>query len=234
MSTDNVTSTAQAIYPAKPVVPRHGAYLLVAGTGPLRRFDHFTEDGKVRLLGDIHPVLIEEAEALVPAHYGVIYERAIIMPNHDMSTPIVAITQWRSLNPIIRVQGSQSVSAYPANSIAGLAPVLDPATESLEDKVERLERERALLEAGLQQRMVAEGVARGWCSEFDGILDSTGLAPRTDKRTIVGTMRFVIDSPTGGVSLEDIKRLPQNHIGWDKITVSEIGMTETVTTALLS
>lgn len=189
-----------------PVVPRKGALVREKATGRLMNFAGFV-DGKVTVNGQYGPFDLDEVEALVPSHPGISYPRATGMPSSAHPGVVVAITSWRGKEPMVQMESGRTME-WSSQHIAALAPVLDPSTETLEAKVERLEAERARLEHGMHARMVAEGVARSWCSEFDQILDITGLPPRQQRNVVTGTMTFthMISGDVDDAVLDGIKR----------------------------
>jgi hypothetical protein len=209
------------------VSPRQGAYMrkVSDSTSPLQYFNGWVDKTTFRLVNVDEPVEANEYEALVPAHHGLAYARATGLPDSGHRGDLVAVTGWRGLNPLVRVHGQTSSQAWSANTVAGLMPILNPQFESIKHKADRLEREKALLEFGLHHRMVAEGVARSWCNEFDPILDSTGLMPRKGKQVVMGQMTF--RTALSGYNLSDpavleaIKAKP-----WDYIPVRDIKIVE--------
>lgn len=214
------------IAPTYPVVPKVGALIRVNATGELLSFRHWNNGSLV--LSDGNTYAINEVEALTPAHYGTAHERCIGVPGSGYEGIVVELRNWRNLSPVIVREKNQRAETWGANTLAALAPVLDPETEKPEEKAARLERELNALRQGLHDRMVAEGVARSWCSEFDMILDATGLPPREKKNIIEGTMRFrTVYSGDPKDILDEIKRRPWDYIPTRDVTVEDVVVPET-------
>lgn len=211
-----------------PVPPRKGAYIRINETGALIRFGEWVDKSTaVDLEGTEHKV--DTFEVLTPARFGFAFERAVAMPAASRySGQIISIDGWRSINVIVRVEGRATPDEWPANWVAVLSPPLNPATEKPADAVARLTREKALLEQSIHQRMVAEGTYRGWCSEFDPILDATGLPPRHKKNVITGTLTFTTqlsERDYGQVNealLEEIKKAPMSYVKSADIRLLEV------------
>lgn len=205
-----------------PVVPKIGALIRVKDNGNMGFFKDW-KNGKVVLI-DGNEYAREDVEALVPAHYGRSYERAVGMPETGNAGRVCAIRTWRNLNPVVQADGRGRTESWHPNTVAALAPVLDPATETTTQKMARLEREMKTLSDGLHDRMVAEGEARQWCAEFDSILDSTGLPPRVKRNIVEGTMTFraAVNASDPNEILDEIRRSWTSYINTRDITISEI------------
>lgn len=209
-----------------PVVPKVGALIRVTKTGTLLSFDRW--EGGALVLSDGISYAPDEVEALTPAHYGTAHKRCVGVPGSGYEGIVVELRNWRSLSPVIIREKNQRAESWGSNTLAALAPVLDPATEKPEERAARLERELNTLRKGLHDRMVAEGVARSWCAEFDMILDATGLPPRERKNVIEGTMRFrTVYSGDPKDILDEIKRRPWDYIPTRDVTVEEVTVPET-------
>lgn len=209
-----------------PVVPKVGALIRVIEGGTLLTFRDWENGGLLLSDGTVYSPT--EVEVLTPAHYGVAHKRCVGVPGSGYEGIVCELRNWRNLSPVIVREKNQRAETWQANMVAALAPPLDPATEKTDEKAARLERELNALRAGLQARMVAEGVARSWCAEFDQILDATGLAPRQKKNIIEGTMRFrTVYTGEPKDILDEIKRRPWDYIPTRDVTVEEVVVPET-------
>lgn len=178
---------------------------------PFESFVRWVDEKTIQT--DLHDsVPAENYEALTAAYYHHTYERACGVQEHG-GTPL-SIMSFRGLNIVIRKEGTLTFTVWSPNSVAALAPLLNPATETIHRKVARIEHERDEIEKGIYSRMIAEGIAREWCTEFDGILDSTGLPPRKPKGKIVGTLRFEFDSDNIEAHRNTIEGTPT---GWTSV-----------------
>lgn len=174
----------------RPTAPAEGAYV-VAGKA-LTRFERFA-DGKVVTESGVHEM--DGVQVLVPAVYGVLHPSVIVLPFLAGITaePVPwRVVRWEGVNVTIHSQ-TGITKTISANGIAVPAPCLDPSTETPEARAERLEWALRRVTTGLHHRMVAEGVARDWCSTFDPILSSSGLAPRKAQQFYLVTMRVESD-----------------------------------------
>lgn len=213
-----------------PVIPRQGAYMWVPegeskSAGALKQFDSFTDDRKVRMK-DGTEYEQDAVLAMTSAVYGVRFKNGIILPSSGYPAEPADLTKWmRGMCRTKRVRDGY-IRDISASHVAVMVPVLDPDAESIEQKAERLEREKTRLETVVHRRMVAEGVARQWCETFDPMLDATGLAPRKKKAIIRGTMVFEMerDEPLTEEVMESMKEPGTwtSYINSSKIRVAEI------------
>lgn len=219
-----------------PVVPVHGAFVAVRSRNiadnkvKWDRFDRFTGSGKIRVVGSTEKFEPSDVLVATAAMYGAKHSNAVVLPIGGSSASYHGLTgrvmRWEGRNVRLRVDTSDTETTFTANSIAVLVPPLNPATEKAEDKAARMERELRRLQEVMHRRMVAEGVARQWCSEFDPILDSTGLAPRQPKMILRGTMSFEVS--LDAISDETVESLRTGEMAWSShipnaaITVTQI------------
>lgn len=198
-----------------PTPPRTGALIRLTD-GTMTRFGDWT--GKsAATTADGKAIKASDFEVLIPAQYGKAYARAVGLDASGHAGKIVIVTNWRSINVLVTLEGATRMLEWAANTIAVLAPPLNPATEKPAETVVRLTREKARLEATIHDRMVAEGVARGWCSEFDPILDATGLPPRHKKNVVTGVLTFTTqinerDYGSAEALLDTIRQNPMAYI----------------------
>lgn len=207
-----------------PIAPRKGAFIRVTETGELLHFKEWIDADTLTTKED-KTFKASEVEALTAAIYGKGYERACGMPASPNPGQIVKVASWRSVQPQVQPPGRASLTAWAANHVAALAPVLNPATESAEEKALRLERTLARVESAFHDRMVAEATARGWCPEFDVLLDATGLPPRAKTGVVVGTFTATInESEYGSVRdiLDQVKASPFSYIPARSMVVTSI------------
>jgi hypothetical protein len=214
------------VAPVYPVVPKVGALIRVIATGGLLTFRQW-EHGALRLSDD-NLYAVDEVEALTPAHYGVAHKRCVGVPGSGFEGVLCELRNWRNLSPVVVREKNARAETWGSNVVAALAPVLDPQTEKESEKTVRLERELETLRNGLHARMVAEGVARSWCAEFDQILDATGLPPRQKKNIIEGTMHFrTVYTGEPKDIIDEIKRRPWDFIPTRDVVVAEVVVPET-------
>lgn len=220
-----------------PTIPVHGAYIRIIGDGTLDRFGEWVNKTSAKNQTGTKTLSIEEFEVLTPAVYGMAYDRAVSIPPASRAGELVEITSWRGINCIVRKE-SRTVDEWRANHVAVPAPPLHPETESMKDKVARLEREKAKIMRSIHERMVAEGVARSWCSEFDPILDSSGLMPRHKDNVITGTMEFTFalsrDYGEASKMLDQIKGNWSSYIPTRELRVVDVRVVEDEVGPILS
>lgn len=220
-----------------PTIPVHGAYIRIIGDGTLDRFGEWVDKTSAKNQTGTKTLSIEEFEVLTPAVYGMAYDRAVSIPPASRAGELVEITSWRGINCIVRKE-SRTVDEWRANHVAVPAPPLHPETESMKDKVARLEREKAKIMRSIHERMVAEGVARSWCSEFDPILDSSGLMPRHKDNVITGTMEFTFalsrDYGEASKMLDQIKGNWSSYIPTRELRVVDVRVVEDEVGPILS
>jgi hypothetical protein len=178
--------------------PAVGAYVL--HNDRMLRFSSFTADGKVAVMEpSIDPLPMGEVQVLTPCVHGIDHPDVVVLPHFTASVGGAAgthyvVKRWSGVNVTIRDLKGGLTKTVSANAIAVPAPCVNPAAESAEDKAARLEWALERVKEGLHHRMVAEGVARDWCSTFDPILDSAGLPPRKEQAFYMLTMRVATDA----------------------------------------
>jgi hypothetical protein len=212
----------------RPVPPKMGALVRVITDErqvPVV-FSRWVGDDTFTIEGSDEVLKAAEYEALTPAFMPWSYERAVMFRESGQDGAMCRITGWYSIHATAQMYGQRHTDNYPANFVAALAPMLNPATERPEDALARLLWEKERLEAGLRARMVAEGVARNWCSEFDPILDSSGLAPRQHKGWVIGTMKFRRQLTGHDLAnpqvLEQIKKAPGSYLSMADVQIESI------------
>lgn len=218
-----------------PVIPKKGAFMWQpeeghAQLGHLRKFVGWTEDRKVMLTtpegASVDPVEPDKVEVLTAAVYGVHVENGILLPSSGMPVEPVTLRSWARGNATTERHRDKVQRQVSASVVAIRVPVLDPETESLEHRADRLQREKERLETIVHRRMVAEGVARQWCETFDPMLDATGLQPRKKKAVLTGTMTFSMerDKP---LTERELTSLRDGSMGWSSfITASAIRLVD--------
>lgn len=207
-----------------PVIPRRGAFIL-APSG-LVRFDKWVGNSTLLdMTGTTYEA--EEVQVCTAAVYGFAYDEAcgLTSAGAPFAGKIGKIIGWRALSAQFVLTGNRSASELSANSVAALVPALNPDTEKPKETIARLRREKEALEKSVHQRMVAEGVSRGWCREFDPILDAVGLPPREKKNLVTGTISFtaeISEATHGKVEniLDQIKVRPLDFIPRDRLVVT--------------
>lgn len=226
-----------------PVSPKAGAFVRKTPedgefTSPLLRFRSWVGEEEFITQDSDEPKKATDWEALTPAVYGLGYNRAVGLVPSSYPGRSVSVTGWRSVECVVRYDGSLQSNVWMANAVAALAPMLNPAFESPEEAVVRLTREKDAIEFSLRARMVAEGVARNWCGEFDPILDSTGLAPRQMKGWVTGTLKFRAELVGYDLNseevLKNIKSAPGSYIAMTNCTIETLEVEPGMNSPLLS
>lgn len=226
-------------YEMHPVSPVLGALMRKneENTTRLFKFDKWTDDETFLVLDVEDEQKADEWECLTPAFHGYAYERASGVGNSGYPGLLVAVVGWQGVHAVIRQVGRSATNTWMANEVAALAPLVNPDTETAEQTIARLTRAKARLEEGLRARMVAEGVARNWCGEFDPILDSSGLGPRKAKGWVHGSLEYRVEVSgdlTDPALIEKIKANPGKYIAWDRVKVTEIEAEPAVNSPMLS
>lgn len=222
-----------------PVDPQEGAYVWV--DGEFLRFDSWTEDGQI--MTTARPQPFDPASVLVAtaAVYGVPHENAVLVPGSGITGAhaLVKCKRYSRYNVTVEHLDTEIAATYAINYLAVLVPPLNPATEPVEDRAVRLDRELRRLQETMHRRMVAEGEARNWCGEFDPILDSSGLKPRKPKTTVRGTITFEykVETPLSQQTLTKLAKGSldvANHISTSSMKVTHIEQDEPIFTPVLS
>ena len=223
-----------------PVIPVRGAYVWVEDESEpkFERFDEWTDDGQIKVIGRSEPFDVEKVLAATSVIYDVPHHNGAIVPGHGKVSQKVEVIRYSSINATVRLAGG-TTTTVPVNALAVLVPPLNPATESAKHKALRLERELDRVKESLYRRMVAEGVARSWCSEFDPILDSNGLKPRKLKSKVRGTIEFEFeaDKPIPEQTLTKLLKgsaSVSSHIPMTGMVVTRIEQDEPMGSPLLS
>ena len=218
-----------------PVIPKVGALMREIDTGNMLYFDGWSNDGQVRAhrvdQKRVNNYGADAVEALTAPVYGRTYraedgQRMCLFnarnEGYADGTLVTRIEGWDSIQAYYHVANRNRALYMSVNYLALLAPPLNPATESAEDKMARLERELDDMKERVHHRMVAEGVARDWCATFDPILDSIGLEKRRRPANVSGTLAFkgIPINPANGRSAEDeFRRRPFAYLNEQNTTV---------------
>jgi hypothetical protein len=214
-----------------------GAYVWI--NEKFERFDGWTDDGRVKVLNSTETYPAKDVLAATSIVYGIPHENGIIMPSSGLDADHVTMVRYAAYNATVKVKRTGRTTTIGVNHLAILVPVLNPATEKTAARAERLARELERVKETLHRRMVAEGEARSWCSEFDPILDSNGLKPRKPKAKVRGTLSFEyeVDTPIPAQTLTKLLNgtvAASNHIPMSAVKVTAIEQTDPIYTPVLS
>lgn len=221
---------------ARPAVPVEGAYVLPVDHElgrTLPRFGGFNDNGTVTVQSaegsKTYPM--DQVMVLIPAVHGAMHRNIVNISyasDRCQIGEIVHVHRWSGRNVFLVHPDTRRTMNLQANQVAVAAPMVNPDAESLEEKVARLEYEHARTKHLLHTRMVAEGTARQWCSEFDPILDSTGLKGRIGREVWEGTATIRWEREVSGEG-SDVNVEPHLNVagGWATLLPSSsITMTE--------
>jgi hypothetical protein len=181
-------------------------------------------------------------EVLTSVIHGVPHDHVLVMPSSGWRESArkdeVSVVRYNGFNATIRLK-DKTTKTIGMNHLALLVPPLNPATEKASAKAARLERELERVKDTLHRRMVAEGVARSWCGEFDPILDSNGLKPRKPKVMIRGVIEFAFEqdaaiAPGTVTKMRNGTHNVGNVVPSDSMRLIEIEQTDPIFTPLLS
>jgi hypothetical protein len=174
----------------RPTVPVEGAYVLINGDRFIR-FEGFDEKGKVRASGNTYDP--DRVEVIIPLVHGTRHPEVVGLPGSGREGRRYRVLRYSNIHAVVRpLTGTGGNETVACNSVGVVAPIVNPADETPEQAKERLQYAFARLQDALHHRMVAEGTHRNWCGEFDPILDSVGLQPRTGKRVVTMVMRVEV------------------------------------------
>jgi hypothetical protein len=213
------------------IVPTVGAFVLVNGD----KFGHFDGfDAKGKVLVDGNPYDHHRVEAIIAVVYGTKHENVIVLPtvnNSRLSGKRGKIARYSNIHAV--VSGDEIASTTIALNHLGISvPIINPATESPEDRADRLQWQMDRIRDAMHRRMVAEGTHRSWCTEFDPILDSMGLAPRQGKRRVIMTMEV---EATGRITAEDLlDRGVWDHFSYSNVRCTAARIEEPAVNPMLS